>query len=99
VVITVHSEGKWIVLTRKNAPALKHEVPKKNKFFMEELRLYREEIFLWICGGLCEELIVYMPSYMSFYRRALYNAIVKATGRRDKLVLIITLREETATIR
>ena len=48
--VTVHSHGKWVVLSRDGVDNLWHEVPRKNKFFKEELRLFREEIVSWLRG-------------------------------------------------
>ena len=41
--VTVHSHGKWVVLSRDGADNLRHEVPRKNKFFKEELRLFERK--------------------------------------------------------
>ena len=97
--ITVHSHGKWVVLSREGADVLRHAVPRRNKFFREELRLFREEITSWLCGELCDQLIVYKPSNLSFYRRAVLHAIVMATRRSDGLVLITTFEESAHVIR
>ena len=97
--ITVHSQGKWVVLSREGAEDLRHEVPRKNKFFKEELRIFREEIVSWMHGELCDNLIVYKPINQSFYRRAVLYAIIKATRRSDSLVLITTYEERAHVIR
>lgn len=97
--ITVHSHGKWVVLSREGADVLRYEVPRRNKFFKEELRLFREEITSWLCGELCDQLIVYKPSNLSFYRRAILHAIVTATRRSDGLVLITTFEESAHVTR
>lgn len=97
--ISVHSHGKWIVLSRPEATDLRHEVPRKNKYFKEELRLFREEVIMWLCGGQCDHLIVYKPKNMSFYRRATYHAIVVATRRKDGLALITTYEESAHVTR
>ena len=86
--ITVHSHGKWVVLSRPGACDLKHEVPKKSKFFKEELRLFREEIVAWMCGNICDHL-----------RKALYFAVVVATRRKDGLALITTYEESAHVTR
>lgn len=97
--VTVHSHGKWVVLSREGADNLKHEVPRKNKYFKEELRLLREEIAAWLCGNPCDHLIAYKPKNMSFYRRAIYYAIIVATRRRDGLILITTYEESAHVTR
>lgn len=97
--VTVHSSGSKIVLAREGVAPLVHVVPRKPKFFKEELRCYKEEICAWLCGKKCDVLIVYKPARLSFYRRALYQAIVAATQREDKLVLLITCIEEEPIVR
>lgn len=97
--VIVRSRGKYILLYGDHLPTLRHEVPRKNKFFKEELRLFREELVSWMCNKSCDELEVYKPPAMSFYRRALYHAIFKALQRRDGLVLIKTYKEESHVIR
>ena len=48
--VTVHSSGSKIVLAREGVAPLVHVVPRKPKFFKEELRCYKEEICAWLCG-------------------------------------------------
>ena len=95
--VTVHSHGKWVTLSRDDVDNLRHEVPRKNKFFKEELRLFREEIVSWLRGERCDHLIVYKPMRISFYRKAVLFAVVKATRRSDCLCLITTY-EESANV-
>lgn len=97
--ITVHSHGKWVVLSHPGACDLKHEVPRRSKFFKEELRLFREEIVTWMCGNTCDHLIIHRPSNLSFYRKALYFAVVVATRRKDGLALITTYEESAHVTR
>lgn len=97
--ITVHSYGKWVVLSREGADDLRHEVPRKNKFFKEELRLLREEIVAWSCGKACDHLVVYKPRNMSFYRGAIYHAVLIATRQKGNLALITTYEESTHVTR
>ena len=48
-------------------------------------------------GMRCQERIVYKPMRMSFYRKAVLFAVVKATRRSDCLCLITTY-EESANV-
>lgn len=95
--ITVHSHGKWVVLSRDGVDNLRHAVPRKNKFFKEELRLFREDVVSWLRGEQCDHLIVYKPKRLSFYRKAILFAVVQATRRPDRLCLITTY-EESANV-
>lgn len=97
--ITVHSQGKWVVLSREGVDNLRHMVPKKNEFFKEELRLFREDIVSWLRGEQCDHLIVYKPMKLSFYRRAILFAVVQATRRSDSLCLITTYKESANVTR
>ena len=56
-----------------------------------------EEIVSWLRGEQCDHLIVYKPMRMSFYRKAVLFAVVKATRRSDCLCLITTY-EESANV-
>ena len=97
--ITVHSSGSKMILTREGAAPLIHTVPRRNKFFKEELKGFREDIRRWMCGEDCDVLITYKPSQLSFYRRVLYQAVVTATQRVDKLVYLISYEEKAPTVR
>ena len=97
--VVVHSNHKWVTLSTVGSEDLVHEVPRKTKFFKEELRSYRAEISAWLCGRDIDVLEVYIPEHWSFYRRWLYNAIVYTTRRKDGLVLIKVYKESSHVIR
>lgn len=97
--ITVHSAHKWVSISRDGAEDLRHEVPRKNKFFKEELRLLREEMTAWLRGEICDCLVLYKPRELSFYRRAIYHAIVRVVQETAGVVLITTYVEEQSVIR
>lgn len=97
--VTVHSRGKWIILSRSRAVDLIHEVPRRNPFFKEELRGYRAEICEWLGDKTCDVLVVYRPPSLSFYRAALYRAVVRATRPRRGIARIIIYTETEEVIR
>lgn len=78
---------------------IKHHIPKRNKYFKEELRRFRKEIRDWLMGSEVDEITFVYVDNMSFYHRTLYTAVVQATYRREGLVLlrVEVLEEEDVT--
>lgn len=73
---------------------IKHHIPKRNKYFKEELRRFRAEIRNWLTGAKVDEILFEFPNEMTFHHKALYQAVVGATFRDDKLVTLIVVKEE-----
>lgn len=87
--LTVYTSKRYIYILSPNRPTvIRHKIPKRNRYFKEELRGYIEDIRGWLCGQLVEEIDMYFPNSMSWYHQALYQAILRATKRPDKLVLV-----------
>lgn len=96
--VTIRSAGKWLTLSREGVEDLVHEVPRKNKFFKEELRQYREEIRCWLRGEECGAIDAFIPLKLSFYRRILMREAVKVL-QGSGLPLITTYSDNTTVIR
>lgn len=75
-----------------------HTVPRRNKYFKEELRAYREDIRGWLHGDTCDAIDVYEPSRLSFYRKVLMSEAVKAL-RSSTLPLITIYADDAKVIR
>lgn len=67
---------------------IKHHIPKRNKYFKEELRRFRAEIREWLMGREVDEIAFVMQPRMTFYHVQLYRAIIAATRTREQLVLL-----------
>lgn len=93
--LKVYSQKREIFVESDELPTcIKHHVPKRNKYFKEELRRFRQEIRDWLCGKQVDVIYFHNPPYMSFHHKVLYQAVVGATFRQDKLVMLITILEE-----
>lgn len=93
--LKVYTEKREIYIECSTLPTvIKHHIPKKNKYFKEELRRFREEIQNWLMGQQVDEIIFIFQSGMTFHHRVLYQNIVRATFRNDGLVLLHILTEE-----
>lgn len=93
--LKVYTEGREIYIeSDTHDTCIKHHIPKKNKYFKEELRQYREEIQRWLRGKLVDEIEFVFPDTMTFYHRVLYQTIVRATFRPDGLVMLYITEEE-----
>lgn len=95
MMLRVYTESRDIYIECSELPTvIKHHIPKKNKYFKEELRRFRKEIQDWLMGRTVDEIYFVFQSDMTFYHRVLYQNIVRATFRTDGLVLLHIITEE-----
>lgn len=94
MIIEVRVQRRTLVLTADKREPIHHKIPRKNKFFKEELRQFREEITAWLMGERVEELHFVFPEHLTFYHRQLNLAILRATQVRGYTYLITTTTEK-----
>lgn len=91
--ILIRTEGRVLVLSADGHPLLRHRIPRRNKYFKEELRLFRTELKDWCLGERVEHLHFVLPTNITFYHRVLNHAIIRATQQRGYTYLITSEKE------
>lgn len=92
----VHTEGRNLFIESDTIKTcISHRIPKRNKYFKEELRMFRKEIQTWLCGSSVDEIRFDMYHDMTFYHSALYQAVLQATFPPNGLALVhVEIKEE-----
>ena len=80
MILKVHSEGRTLYIEGQGRlTCVRRHIPKHHKRFKAELSYFKAAISEWLDGQKVEAILFSVPRHMTYWHRAMLNAIIQAS--------------------